>query len=1389
MEVNWELRLAACADIASLAALLANSVSVDVPAVLAHVPECLPGAELAQLLFHASRISEPVAKACVSRAENIDKWTGRLDWSVAWLEAALSCQPNPLIQQCLSNARILSSILLETNSVPCTLAQANAMDKAEWLRTLLEMANDAEAPESLYEVFEEIPEERPLDEWNSWWLQHLAEDDRVDVAMSYCASWFYDSTLLQAVYQIGGKCSQETEDTRAALLAMAANHQIEQVQPADSIELPQDIASALDCGWTGQPSQLARDVVQLAVAAGLAQIQVIDLLNANTSVRMDMPGILQCVGNKQAQAQLLAKILRNPGLDQRSLLLDLHAMGVLSLVDTLQIDAELLSALLKNEQFDSARLLMQIPDARAFQQHALVRDTVCAAARELFDNAESGDQRQLHAVIQCLDILSDEWQRDASVQRERLLIDTAQLIHSLGSSGSLRLFHTGETRLQPIEIRQATDPFDFMQLLLKRYPEGYSRQRRVREIAANMISLLYDDCCVQMSLRDLAVRSIEEAHVVGLMLDAAMQRGDLAACQGFVRQLNAARNVFGGSMEAVEQQRAHRLLESQPAKLSEQERSVDLIWKTCADLGQLGGSESEDAVSLALSLCPTSEMPRLLQLLAASTPPLEDIDVLQHVQEILLGSRDSTPADAGDQSGDANVDVEAIRTFDPAIIRRCLRLADGSADHRRRLLLEWLDFALTTAKEPRDARAQAFRESLEQDIAKKMAPDALDCLHGRVWPQLDKTNLTQIHKYYDVRMRLAEAAEDIEMEEQSRARAWLASRLQQDPELRDVRFDLLEQTLCKSDTCEQCVCALATDMDVGRLMPLVEELAAVAGNMAASELASNLLSWQLHQRLDAAIESKDATAFLDLLAADSGLEAKEAVRLAERLAFDESVAGALDVGERLSALLLCPEDQQASVERARDYVQFLEQLRSMHDPFTFVSVSGEWVGEFDKGKSNLYEQWTSALVQMSLREPAYFVCQAGVWASDLLERWGEQKRIRLDEIYGAAVDQAAHDKDLLVRVCESPLELCQFNYGQDSPLGMQLQQFKERFKQKLEDKVADPQISSSIRLCLLDVLSRHYDEQDASMRMRLWADQHWNVQAGELQRLEQRVALWQQLLAKTERSEQAVELAAELFRWPEDADSCWVQLLQGAVESHTWVREVLALAMSRGRGIRVLERIGSQVFDKLIPEARSRGELVCPLAELALLYPQATWTEPVMELMVYALSQASSLPQEAGDIEDAWDIDDVLSDEGEDLRNADVAYKAILASSWVHLGLAFHKHISLALPYPQLLSGIRRTLLDYSCMPELPLAEQSVLSYHIQSNGCTREADADIVDRDRLATSQSRPAIDDAVVPGNAPAPSSTEDRHETPKQTISDVFEDNEHAWGDVDIDLDDEL
>ncbi|KAJ1752743.1 hypothetical protein LPJ79_000999 [Coemansia sp. RSA 1821] len=1487
MQANWELKLAACSDIASLAALLANSGSPDVPTVLANVPECLPGAELAQLLFDTSTVSERAARACVLRAESIDKWTGRLDWSVSWLEA-LPCQSDPLIQQCLCNARILSSILFTTKAVPCSLAQANAMDKAEWLGSLLEIANDAEAPESLYDVFEEIQmDEKLLYAWNRWWLQHLAEDDRVDLAIAYCGTWFYDSTLLLAIYQIGGKCSQGTEATRAALLAVAANHQIEEVQPADSIELPQAVSSALDCRL--EPLQLTEDTVQLLVAAGLAQIHAIDLLNANTSVRVDMPGVLQCMGNKQAQAQLLAKILRNPRLDLRSLLLDLRAMRVLDLVDELEIDAELLAALLKSEQFDNARLLMQMPDAQAFRQHALVRDTVCAAARELFDNAESGDRGQLQAAIQCLDMLPDEWQQDASVQRERLLIDTAHLVHSLGSpTGTLRLFHTGETRLLPIEIRQASDPFDFVQLLLRRYPEGYSRQRLVREIAANMISLLHDNCQVQMSLRDLAVRSIQEAHVVGLLLDAAMQAGDLTACQGFVRQLNAARNVFGSNMEAVERQRALRLLESQPAELSEQERAIDLIWKTCADLrqhpGSSGSDESEDAVSLALSLCPTSEMPRLLQLLAASKPPLEDTDVLQRVQEILLGSGDSKPADVGDRSGDTDIDAEAIRTFDPAIIRRCLRIADGSADHRRILLLEWLDFALTTAKEPRDARAQAFRESLEQDIAKKMAPEALDCLRKRVWPQLDKTNLTQIHGYYDMQMRLAAAAEDFEAEKQSRARSRLASRLQQNPELREVRFDLLEQALCKSDTCEQCVGALATDIDVALLVPLVDELAAVAGDhMTASELASSLLSWQLHQRLDAAIESKDATEFLDILAAEGSLGAKEAAKLAERLAFDKSVAGALDVGERLSALLLCPEDQQGAVEQARDYVQFLEQLRSMHDPFTFVSLSSKWVSEFDEGKSNLHERWKSTLVEMSLKEPAYFACQACVWASDLLERLGEQ-RIHLDEVYGAAVDQAAcSDKDLLVRVCESPLELSQFNYGQNSALGWQLQQFKEQFKQKLRDKVADPQISSAIRLCLLDVLGRHYNEQDSSTRMRLWADQHWNIQAGELEQPEQRVALWQQLLAKTERSEQAIELANELFRWAEDADSCWVQLLQRAVESQKWVREVLATAMSRDRGIEVLERVGSRVFDKLIPEARSRGELVCPLAELALLYPQASWTEPVMELIVCALSQAGSLSQDTqdGDIEDAWDIDDILSEEGEDqMKNADLAYKNILANSWVHLGLAFHKHISLALPYPQLLSSIKTTLLDY-CMSELPLAEQSVLSYHIQNNGVSgileilcrcvhllrdfglhREAitwvyevldvprqyryaqggkvaemwikqldllcpskhnedslhlpdeervasslagslhlqdeeqaasawgaDMDIdLDKDQLATSQTMPAAEDAVVPDNTSAPSAVTKAPET-KQTASDAFGDNEHAWGDVDIDLDDEF
>ncbi|KAJ2850626.1 hypothetical protein IWW36_001737 [Coemansia brasiliensis] len=1355
MEVNWELKLAACSDISSLAALLADSVSADVPAVLAHVPECLPGDELAQLLFSdTTTISEQVARACVSRAESIDMWTGRLDWSISWLQALPpQAQSNPLIQRCLCNALILSNILCVTKTVPWSLAQINTMEEADWLCNLLEMANSitTEVASFYTQVFQEIQiNEKLQSEWNHWWLQRLADhdDERLALAIANCGRWFYDSTLLLAIYQIGGMCSQGTEDTRAALLSIAANHQIEEIQPADSVELPQAVADALqeDCQWCGQTHQLAEDTVQLVVAAGLAQIHAIDLLNANTSAHIDMPGILQCKGNAQAQTQLLAKILRDPRLELRSLLLDLRAMKVLDFVDRLVIDAELLSALLRTEQFDQARLLMQMPDAEAFQQHARVRDTVCAAARELFDNAESGDRErgQMHAATQCLNMLSEEWQQDASVQRERLLIDTAHLVHSLGSpTGTLRLFHTGETRVQPIEIRLASDPFDFVQLVLSRYPEGYARQRLIREIAANMICLLCDSCQVQMSLRDLAVRSIEEAHVVGLLLEAALQAGDLAACQGFVRQLNAARTVFASSMDVVERQRALRLLENQPAKLSEQERAIDLIWNACIDLAQQlsskGSDESEEAVSLALSLCPTNEMPRLLQLLAASKPSLEDVggDVLQHVQEILLGSGGAESADAAatagdkDQPGDDDVDIEAIRTFDPAIIRRCLRVAGDAAGHRRNLLLEWLDFALTTAKEPRDARAQAFRESLEKDIAKRMAPEALECLHKRVWPQLDKTNLTQIHGYFDMQMRLAAAAEDFEAEKRSRARCRLALRLQQDPQLREVQFDLLEQSLCKSEACEQCVCALATDLgvDAGLLIPLADDLAAVAGDhMTASELTSNLLAWQLHKRLDVAIESKDATAFLDLLAAESEgrLGAKEAAKLADRLAFDSSAAQALDIGERLSALVLCPEDRQGTVERARDYVQFLEQLRSMHDPFTFVPLSNKWVSGFDVGRDNLHEQWLGTLVRMCLAEPAYFVCQACVWASDLLERFGQQKKIHLDEVYGAALDQAVcgDDEAVLMRVCESPLELGQFNYGQDSTLGIQLLQFKKQFKQKLNDKVADPHISSAMRLCLLDVLGRHYDEQDSNTRMRLWADQHWGVQAGELEQLEQRVALWQQLLSKTERSEQVVQLADELLRWPEEADACWVQLLQWAVESQSYVRETLASAMDNDRGIGALERVGSQVFDKLIPEARRRGELVCPLAELALLYPQASWVEPVVELVVYALSQASNLPQDiqstGGDVEDAWDIDDddILSDEGEDqMKNADLAYKNILTNSWVHLGLAFHKLISLALPYPQLLSSIKNTLFDYSCMSELPPADRSILCYHIQSNG------------------------------------------------------------------------
>ncbi|KAJ2121517.1 hypothetical protein IW147_004192 [Coemansia sp. RSA 720] len=1394
-----ELRLSLCTNVHSVSEELAIH-NVPKTVVVACVPEFVNGRELAALLFpDSSQFNTGEAEACVRRAEAIDVWTGRIDWVLSWLRALPT---NAQIQECMRNAQILDLVLHATHEQPWTLAEINNLSDQAVIETVLELAvtrDNACIVRGLAELLDNT--ESNCGWWNVWWGRNMAicsTSVALD-AVTECGVWFSDDVLLGLVYG-AGPCGDNAEDAETVLNVVARNHGIKDYGKSNAIDMPVRVQTAVRNGdWT--LDVLSDNEARNACEAGLAQAHACRVIAQLDVSSVDVTAVALCQDNEHAQRRLLTLVLRNPQALQMSVLNELCGLRVFGLVEYSEVQQLLLHALLCAEQFDDAR---QVLDTMG---DVNVCDTVCAAARELVDNAVSGNKEHglLKSALECLDMASDTEHSD-QVEDERCLINVSHMVWQLGApTTTLRVFQSAdiESHMLPIEIRHCSnDPFVVLRVVLERYPCAYAKSRKVRELGSILVQLKSHKR-VEMSVRDLAVRSLTEAFIVGLMLEAAVRQHDGKAAGSFVRQLQASMQlVLAPCMRSVEATRAQRMLGHEDLDRTDDERAVDLIWTACVDLVKCKNTEYDaDPVSLALSLCPADQVPELLRL-STNSDGWQDpwahmaspADVLHGVREMLVGS---SPIPAAQPS--EPVDPETMRTFDAAILRRGLRSAQSDSTLRCTLLLEWLHFAVTTVKEPSDARAQEFRLSVESEIVKRFPTEAMRMLNDRVLPELDQTNAMQVHTYYSVYAKCAQAgdAQDTVGAQQAQARAQLAEELMHIPALRNVRFDELVRAVepeSRNTSVDMLGSLVGTNVD--ELIALAPALVRAAGKKEpdAASLMSGLRAWRLQQLLDRAAATSDPTQFLASLS-DSvdQLHADDVTSIASPIAYDARVAQAVDIDSRELALQQLPSELN-SVNRARAFVQCAREVRELRDPFTFTRISDNWARAFDAcGRidpgSELTSQALEVLVDMSPTESAYIVCQTFMAVSRMLQVWAEPG-FSLSTVYSLALERTIAYDGNVERVCDPPLELCEFDYGDNNELGDVLHKFRREFGRELNRVVEDQSVSSTMRLRVLRVVQQYEHADMGAMELRLLADLHWSHTVGSVETMSKQCTEWQHLLQMTNVGDRCEEQLGALVRmldaWAltSEADVCWIQLLVWTVE-HNYVAMVLPSV------VRAAERVGAlgnQVFPKLVDRAQSEPDLVCALAELALLFPDAQWAEPCMALVVHA--------GYAGD---------------DDLTHS--ARDHILCSTWLHIGIVVRGFVSASCAVPGLLNAIGRTLQNSR--------SDSVLAYHVPGSvqpalelmcravhvlceiGMHDVAVAwvyECLGVPRMLRFGVRGQVDmwvrqlDVVAGRNVDVKVEDEDKHEDKgdegtehlESGLEDEDEDT-HAWGDVDIDVDD--
>ncbi|KAJ2399303.1 hypothetical protein GGI23_002734 [Coemansia sp. RSA 2559] len=1230
------LRLSACTNLTQLAAAL-DELTLHPAAVLAAVPECLDSQGLAALLFsHASeqQLSETDewVHACVARAEAVDRWTGRIDWAVQWLEAVKEHHTcgHRSIDEALKRAVLLQSVIVGEQSATAylpatsavTLADLNAMtpdDLVAWA-----MVHVSEWPDLADAVLETLqldtttPEESLLrTAWNRWWARNMVGSPH-GLLRSLVVRYprlFGMHLVLAAIYTVGGPCSDiySANEALGALVRVKAERRSGN---SDTVQFPESIWRKIQDAQPESFESLAPGEAAVVLNTALAQVDAGQTLE-RLGLDIDMPTVAACQQGADDQQRLLVKLIlsalrlgatRPEGVSLWPELVRLHSAGLFSCIPLESIKKEYLQRLLGGEQFEQAQVLI---DAQPpFTSTHVVRDAVCQAACEMFDNAASGnmDAGLLRSASRCLDLLPTHIQRnDPIVMKERALIDAAHLVWTLGASGFSAIFKSSDRatvasgEVLPIEIRLSSDPYALLRDILERTPGGYRKQRVVREIAGKLLEIAVltrndekhsaaSDSTAKVangelppSRRDLGVHSIPEALVAALLLEAATNSSDYSAAYDYARQLINARPVLAKAQNAAEAHRSRQLLGSNISNSADNEapsqvqpvqlevRAIDCIWKACVGLAtKWGGSEQSsimrerrlEVTSLALGLCPTSEIPRILQLWNriqadhltdtqesndalpwAESPSLDHIDkdAVAIVRETLAGSTaavllakaDTSPTAAADLgNADAMIDPDAIRTFDAAIIKRSLRRTLGAAEtQRRELLLEWLDFALTTSKRPKDDGDAAFRRRMEAEVAKRYPQEAIGMLVGRVLPHVDQTNYAMLEPFYAFYARCAKAAADAEGEQQALVRLALVKQIMRDAPkvIQKMRFaDVVAPFICASEA--ECRAMISAEKQtfwpgaVGELVALASELAKLrplGGTEAMSKeddrwaesgsvLGSKLCLWALTDVASNGAASEQFDSMLvDCLPHMPSTE--DVCALAGFLAFSSDASRSLRPDSRCHGVSLCCEQatsngSQTLPQLAKDaqaYMEYVSGLRAIHDPFMFAGLPEHWAQHLDvcaRQSGWAYKDRPLAecvvhacidvVSQMAADESvgAYFVCECYVRVRDLADKLeaGDVQVPELSQLYVRVIQGTIDERmapeysgtsgtlgQRLKAIAEPPMELSGFDFGDGSALGAVMQRFKTAFGTALVDLAHSDVLDSSARLALLEVADQH----------------------------------------------------------------------------------------------------------------------------------------------------------------------------------------------------------------------------------------------------------------------------------------------------------------------------
>ncbi|KAJ2423323.1 hypothetical protein GGF47_003284, partial [Coemansia sp. RSA 2524] len=371
-----ELRLAVCTSTHSVSELL-ETHSVSKTTVMECVPEFVNGRELALLLFSSStEFNAGEAEACVRRAEGIDVWTGRVDWVLDWLSAL---PKSTQIQRCMRNAQILDLVLRSIHEQPWTLIEINNMSDQSVIDSVLQLAvmrDSACIVQGLAELLEHTESNHKW--WNEWWGRNMAMSSaRVALdAVTEC-EWFSDDVLLGLVYGAGA-CGDTANDAERVLSVVAHNHNIKDYT-GKTIDMPERVQMAVRNGdWT--LDTLSETEARSVCEAGLAQIHACRITAQLGVSSVDVTAVALCQDNERAQRRLLTLVLRNPHASMSGLQ-ELCSLRVFGLVEYKEIQQLLLHALLCAEQLNDARQVLDTMD------NVNVCETVCAAARELVDNA------------------------------------------------------------------------------------------------------------------------------------------------------------------------------------------------------------------------------------------------------------------------------------------------------------------------------------------------------------------------------------------------------------------------------------------------------------------------------------------------------------------------------------------------------------------------------------------------------------------------------------------------------------------------------------------------------------------------------------------------------------------------------------------------------------------------------------------------------------------------------------------------------------------------------------------------------------------------------------------------------------------------------------------